>query len=333
MGKINNELNDFLGDNQEFADLINLCIYQGEQVVAPEELEKEPQMMYPKDHKGKKHEICNDVSKRCRNGSSYRIYCLENQTAVNYIMPLRIMSYEASRYMEQIKETGRKREKLCGHDWPEISSGFTKDDRLYPVITLVLYWSREPWNGARSLYEMLNLTGEEKRELSPFLQNFRLNLFNIYELQENENCRGQLKYVLRLLKLDQNKRALYAEISENPEYKKLKLDTGNVLAALLGSEKIKKCVEEQRKKKGVTFDMCKALDDLCKDAENEGIQRGMEQGIERGIERGIEQGVRIFILDNLEEEVPRERILLKLQRRFGMNEKDADRYFEKYASE
>lgn len=109
-------------------------------------------------------------------------------------------------------------------------------------------------------------------------------------------------------------------MSENPEYRNLKLDTGDVLAALLGSQRIKTCVEEQRKKKGKTFDMCKALDDLWKDAENQGIQIG------------IEQGVRIFILDNLEEKVPQERILLKLQKRFGLSERDADRYYREYAS-
>ena len=108
-----------------------------------------------------------------------------------------------------------------------------------------------------------------------------------------------------------------------PEYRNLKPETGNVLAALLGSEKIRRSVEEQQKKKGETFDMCKALDDLWKDAEN--------QGRERGLEKGLEQGISIFILDNLEEKVPKERIILKLQRRFGLEEKQADQYYARYA--
>lgn len=143
----------------------------------------------------------------------------------------------------------------------------------------------------------------------------------MYELSENETCKGQLKYILRLLKLDQDKKAIYAEVSKNPGYKNLKLDTGDVPAALLGSEKIKKCVEEQRKKKGETFDVCKALDDLWKDAEHQGM------------ERGITQGIRIFILDNLEENISKERIILKLQRRFELNEETAKRYYREYASE
>lgn len=63
MGKLNNELNAFLEDNQEFADVVNLCIYQGKQVVLPEELEGEPQVLYRKDHRGKKRETCMNFRK------------------------------------------------------------------------------------------------------------------------------------------------------------------------------------------------------------------------------------------------------------------------------
>lgn len=326
MGKINNELNHFLEDNQEFADLINLCIYQGRKVIVPEDLEEEPQAVYSEDKKSVKHELRNDVSKRCRNGRSYHIYCLENQAAVSHIMPVRIMNYEAARYMKQIKEAGRKHEKQDYHKWEELADGFVPEDRLYPVITIVLYWSRKPWNGAVSLWEMLDLTEEEKRSLAPFLQNYRLNLINMYELQGEDSCAGQLKYILRLLRMDQDKKAIYTEVTANPEYRNLKPETGSVLAVLLGSEKIRRSVEEQWKKKGETFDMCKALDDLWKDAESQGLERGLEQGLERG----LEQGISIFILDNLEEKIPKERIILKLQRRFGLEEEEADRYYTRY---
>ncbi len=56
------------------------------------------------------------------------------------------------------------------------------------------------------------------------------------------------------------------------------------------------------------------------------------EGIEQGIEQGIQQGIEMFILDNLEENVPVSRILEKLQRRFHLEEGMAREYFEKYAS-
>lgn len=46
---------------------------------------------------------------------------------------------------------------------------------------------------------------------------------------------------------------------------------------------------------------------------------------------GMEQGIEAFILDNLEEKIPKERIIEKLQRRFRLTEEEARAYFEKYA--
>ncbi len=334
MGKTNDALNHFLKDNQEFADLVNLSIYRGKKVVRPDDLSEAGEVIYTKDTNGKMHERRNDVSKYCRNGNTYQIFCLENESKVSYIMPVRVLEYEAGRYMEQIRRIAASHKKEDYRDWNELSSGFTREDRLHPVITLVLYWRREPWDGARSIQEMLDITEQGKDSLSAFLQNYRLNLVNMYELQELESCDGQLKHVLKLLQLDQDKKAIYTEISENPEYKSLKPETGKVIAALLGNERVSFSIEEQLKKKGDTVNMCKALDDLCVDMESrgleKGIEKGIEQGIEKGLEQGIKQGIRIFILDNLEENVPKERIILKLQRRFDMDEKTADEYYRMY---
>ena len=51
------------------------------------------------------------------------------------------------------------------------------------------------------------------------------------------------------------------------------------------------------------------------------------------IELGLQQGIRVFILDNLEERVPEERILSKLEHRFSLTPKQAKEYFEKYRQE
>ena len=58
-----------------------------------------------------------------------------------------------------------------------------------------------------------------------------------------------------------------------------------------------------------------------------------KEAMEIGLEEGIEQGISIFILDNLEEKVPRERILAKLERRFSLTPEKAREYFERYGRE
>lgn len=277
MGEINNELNHYLQDNRVFADMVNLCVYDGRRVIRPEELTDEESVVYPKSHQGKRSERRNDVSKRCRNGSAYQIFCLENETKINYIMPVRGMEYEAGRYRKQVREITESHEKGDYQDWGELSSGFTREDRLYPVVTLVLYWSREVWDGARSLLEMLDMTEEEKKALTPFLQDYKLNLINMYDLKNTEACDSQLKYVLKLLQMDDDKKAMYEEAASNSEYGGLKADTGRVIAALLGDKDLQMYMEKQSTEGG-TVGMCKALDDLKKDAKQQGMEIGKAEG-------------------------------------------------------
>lgn len=60
---------------------------------------------------------------------------------------------------------------------------------------------------------------------------------------------------------------------------------------------------------------------------------GLERGIEQGVEQGIRQGIRAFILDYLEEQRPREQILEKLEKRFGLDADTALGYYESCVQE
>ena len=67
---------------------------------------------------------------------------------------------------------------------------------------------------------------------------------------------------------------------------------------------------------------------------SEGIEKGIElgrsEGIELGHSNGVEEGIKMFILDNIEENIPKERTIEKLQRRFNITEKQAIEKYEKY---
>ena len=69
-------------------------------------------------------------------------------------------------------------------------------------------------------------------------------------------------------------------------------------------------------------------------AEREYLRKeAVEMGLEEGREQGLQEGICAFILDNLEENVPKERILSKLERRFSLTPEQAEEYFEKYGRE
>ncbi len=61
------------------------------------------------------------------------------------------------------------------------------------------------------------------------------------------------------------------------------------------------------------------------------FEDGIKVGRKEGREEGREEGIQALILDNLEEEIPKPRILVKLQKRFKLTEEKAGQYYEKYA--
>lgn len=56
----------------------------------------------------------------------------------------------------------------------------------------------------------------------------------------------------------------------------------------------------------------------------------MLEAEERGKQRGFEQGIRAIILKDLEDNLPKEKILNKLQRYFSLTEEKAKEYYEKF---
>lgn len=70
----------------------------------------------------------NDVAKiRQREGEEVAIalFRIENQTAPEKYMPFRVFGYEGNSYNSQIEEYGKI---------------------VYPVVTIVLYFGKKPWN-------------------------------------------------------------------------------------------------------------------------------------------------------------------------------------------
>ncbi len=59
----------------------------------------------------------------------------------------------------------------------------------------------------------------------------------------------------------------------------------------------------------------------------EAEERGLEQGRIEGRMEGRIEGIQAIILDNLEEGISKDRILIKLQKRFDLTEKQAAQYY------
>ena len=146
-----------------FADIVNGLLFGGRQVIDPADLtDQAPRAAYKAD--GSLREVERDVAKRWTRGD-IRIACigLENQTAADADMPLRVIGYDGAEYRAQLNR-GKER---------------------YPVVTLVLYFGTEKhWDKALSLHDALDIPAEFR----PYVQDYRINLFEIAYL-EPENVK------------------------------------------------------------------------------------------------------------------------------------------------
>ena len=142
--------------------------------------------------------------------ASYILLGVENQTDVHYAMPVRNIIYDALQYGKQVSEVARRHKNQGdgkGHNRGEYLSGFYKEDRIRPVVTLVVHFGADKWDGPLSLYEMMDL---EDEKLLGFVQDYRIFLIDPYKLTTDdlEKFSSSLGDVLGYIKYSKDKNAL-----------------------------------------------------------------------------------------------------------------------------
>ena len=97
---------------------------------------------------------------------------------------------------ELVAENGAIKIKLSS---AEFLSGFKKGDKLIPIITAVIYLGEEPWDGPRSLFDILDVKDDR---LYKFLSDYKLNLISPANMDEGEfdKFKTDLGFAMRLIK-------------------------------------------------------------------------------------------------------------------------------------
>lgn len=182
MGRVNLAVNQMLERKEIFADMINGVLFNGEKILDPENMELvsgNSGLYYEED--GEKHliERRGDVRMKVDLGI-YSIFVLnETQARVHYAMPVRDMLYAALEYMKQVKNLEKKNlesEKVLKDG--AFLSNITKEDRISPVMTIVLYCGDKEWDGSKSLYEFFEVEQdtEEMELIRKYVPDYPINL-------------------------------------------------------------------------------------------------------------------------------------------------------------
>lgn len=314
----NSTVNRYLSDNERYADLINGFEFGGEQVISADDLtDADTQVFTPffasairKGRKRKKIKY-RDLIRKAAFGVNFMVIGIENQEEVHYLMPLRVMSYDAGEYERQasiIRKQVRKTKKIKSS---EFLSGFTKESRLHPCVTYALYYG-DNWDGAKELHDILDFTNIPE-PLMKLVNNYKIHLIEIKKLQNTDVFHTDLRQVFDFIRYSKDKTKLKTLVQSDSAYSHLDEDAYDMAALYTNTTELIKLKAHHQK--GDNVDMCQAIKEWLADERAEGLKEGMV----------------IFILDNIEENIPMERICEKLQRRFGLTAEDARAAYEEYA--
>lgn len=222
MGMADTVTKEYMRGNRVFADAFNYLIYGGEQVVKPALLQEldTTEIAIPfaldadenttEEAVQKYRDVLKSTVIMQDSTASYILLGIEDQTEIHYAMPVRNIIYDALQYGKQVSEVAKRhrdKEDRKGHNKGEYLSGFYKEDRIRPVVTLVVHFGADEWDGPLSLYEMMDLKNEKLLE---FVQDYRIFLIDPYKLTDDdlEKFSSSLGDVLGYIKYSKDKNAL-----------------------------------------------------------------------------------------------------------------------------
>ena len=286
MGEKDTKAKEYLADNERFADLCNYVLFGGDQVITADELEeRDTTEILSTLGIGKKQvkaqQKWRDLLKRAvikYTGEMYIVLIgVENQTEVHYAMPVKNMVYDALNYNSQVQEaTAKHREQSEYGLSAEFLSGFHKEDRLTPVITITLYWGEDEWDGPRSLHEMFQKVDER---LKPYLPDYRINLLVPQEIKDFHSFRTALGAVLEMIKMSGDEQAMSCLLQNGKRFSSMDNESIEVINTFIGTE-----IPYNEPEGG--NNVCKAWDDHKESGRIEGRIEGRMEEIYASVRDG-----------------------------------------------
>ena len=296
MGSIDIESKKYMSDNAHFADAFNYLIYDGRPVIDPAALHPldSAEIVIPYGNDAREAEQkYRDVLKlwhAMTDGQAiYVVLGGEIQANVHYAMPVKDMLYDSLQYAKQVEEAKKSYKNQDGKEQKfrltgaEFLSGFRKEDKLLPVITLAIYLGADDWDGPICIHEMLNTQNEQ---LLQFVQDYRINLIAPTQIADDDFLKFSTDFgkVLQYIKYSKDKKKLYEITHEGDRFRNIDEESANLINVTTGSEL-------KYEVKGGQVDMCTAIDEMRKEAREDGINEGLKKGCIDTLESLVKDGI------------------------------------------
>ena len=257
-----------------FADMFNKFLYHGKQVINPDNLiemdSTEIVVPYGEGKAGVPAQKYRDVLKLMMTDGNIA-YCIlgcEDQGAIHYAMPVKNMLYDAMQFARQVTKAAKshRQEKEHKPSSDEFLSGFYKTDRLIPVVTLVIYWGPDRWDGPLSLKEMYAAADDA---IMQYVPDYKINLIAPEQMSDDEikEFKTSLKEVMLYIKYSKDKAKLQEIAQEDPDFLSMDRQAAEVINVTTNSRL--KYPEGKE-----TINMCLAIEEMRMDSKREGEIKG-----------------------------------------------------------
>ena len=289
MGKNDVALGAYFSDPQIFADLFNAWMYGGKQVIDPGSLMTEDSVQ-PRPEYARPYKHVRDVVKMYRkDGVQLVLFGIENQEKIDYSAPVRIMQFDGADYQNQVRRTEEENRKRL-----ELKTGlpaFFREDRIVPVITLILYFGEEEWDRPVRLHDMLAFP-EKDSTIRSLVPDYPIHVISVRRNgsagMDISLLHTELRQVFGFLQLQEDKEGLKRYVEENrPVFSRLSSNAALFLAASAHETRLLKGLNRKEEH----YDMCRALDEWYADGVSEGEKIGEKRGEERGKKIGERNGI------------------------------------------
>ena len=284
MGKRDIITKDYMSKPHYFADAFNASVFGGKQLVKADALmlqEKDTTelgIILSKEQKEQKAvQKARDILKKSilmkDDKTTYLLLGIENQTDLHYALPVKNLVYDALNYMRQVNEIAERHKKKKDLKGAEFLSGFSKEDKIYPVITLAIYFGAEEWDAPRSLKEMFPSDIEEV--VMNQVEDYRLHLIVPSEIKDFSLFKTDLGKLFKYIKMSDKSDGI-KQMRMDKDFDQMSVDTIRLI-----NEFTKSKIEIPEEKEEVK--MCVAWDTFERECTEKGRAEGRLEGRREGV--------------------------------------------------
>ena len=245
----------FLSNDVSFASFINAVVFEGEQLIRPENLvryENDTAFIITDSKRIEDKKRRRDIVVKSDINGIYCILGVEHQSSVDQAMVVRCVIYEMLEYLKQLENKEYK--------------------RLVPQIMVAFYTGPKKWNVPVKLSDYFEIP----EELKKYFNDWKIILVDVKEMDTSKIKDEQTRYFIEAIQ------AMY-----KGDYIKLhqkrKMNTNNLIyaAIITGSlDMIKDIVE------GDEMDMCEGMERMAEGFRKEGEARSKSKYKAEGIIEG-----------------------------------------------